>query len=261
MLDEMDPHAAAATLEWLIEMGCDEAIAAQPLNRYALPDKMPPGAATTTQSAPVAAPTLAPVPDDPVRAAEQSAAAATTMDDLRAAIARYPHCESRLGARAPIFADVRPGARVMIVGDAPDREEDRAGKLFVGPAGDLLDKMLAAIGLSRTSEDSGRAVSTVPALPWRLATRDPNPSELAMTRPFLRRAIELAEPEILICMGNHACDAVLGERGITRLRGQWTTGFDRPVLPMLPPAFLLQRPAAKRDAWADLLHLAARLDR
>ncbi len=258
MIDEMDPREAAATLEWLIEMGCDEAIAARPLNRYALPDRMPPGAAAPT--APVPAPTLAPVPDDPVRAAGRTAAAASTMEELRAAIARYPHCDSRLGARGPVFAEGLPGARVMIVGDAPDREEDRAGRPFVGPAGDLLDKMLAAIGLSRTSEDPSRAVATVPALPWRLSARDPDPAELAMTRPFLHRAVELAAPEILICMGNHACDAVLGERGVTRLRGTWTTGFDRPVLPMLPPAFLLRQPAAKRDAWADLLDLAARLD-
>lgn len=256
----MDPFTAAATLEWLLEMGCDEAIAAQPLNRYALPDRMP-AAAKPDAPAPAAAPVLRDIAADPVAEAEQAAAAANTLDDLRAALAAYPHCEIRLGAKSVVFSDGNPAARVMIIGEAPGREEDRAGKPFVGQAGQLLDRMLAAIGMARNADDAVRSVYITNVLPWRPpSNRDPEPAEVAMMLPFLRRHVELADPEILIVMGNHACNAVLGKRGITKLRGQWTTGFDRPVLPMLHPAYLLRQPSAKRDAWADLLDLAARLE-
>ncbi|WP_235962453.1 uracil-DNA glycosylase [Jannaschia marina] len=261
---DMDAFTAAATLEWLVEMGCDEAIAAQPLNRYALPERMPtpakPPAARSAPPQPEAAGPAA-ADSDPVNDAERAAAGAETLDALRAALAGYPHCDLRLGAKSLVFSDGDPRARVMIVGEAPGREEDRAGKPFVGAAGQLLDRMLAAIGLARDAEGPGRAVYITNVLPWRPpSNRDPEPAEVAMMLPFLRRHIDLADPEILICMGNHACNAILGRRGITRLRGQWTTGFDRPVLPMLHPAYLLRQPAAKRDAWADLLELAARLD-
>lgn len=258
----MDPFTAAATLEWLLEMGCDEAIAAQPLNRYALPDRMPP-AATPPQPAahPDTAPILTPVADDPVAEAERAATAAQTLEDLRTALAAYPHCELRLGAKNLVFSDGNPAARVMIIGEAPGREEDRAGKPFVGQAGQLLDRMLAAIGLARDAEDAAKSVYITNVLPWRPpSNRDPEPAEVAMMLPFLRRHVELANPEILILMGNHACNAVLGKRGITKLRGLWTQGFDRPALPMLHPAYLLRQPAAKRPTWADLLDLAARLD-
>jgi DNA polymerase len=121
--------------------------------------------------------------------------------------------------------------------------------------------MLAAIGMARDAEDPGRAVYITNVLPWRPpSNRDPEPPEIAMMLPFLRRHVELAAPEILVCMGNHACGAIIERRGITRLRGTWAEGFGLPVLPMLHPAYLLRRPAAKREAWADLLALRARLD-
>lgn len=258
----MDPFTAAATLEWLLEMGCDEAIAAQPLNRYALPDRMPPASAAAPPAAPPdTAPPLAPAASDPVAEAERAAASARTLDDLRAALAAYPHCEIRLGAKNLVFSDGNPAARVMIIGEAPGRDEDRAGKPFVGAAGQLLDRMLAAIGLARDAEDASKSVYITNVLPWRPpSNRDPEPAEVAMMLPFLRRHVDLADPEVLILMGNHACNAVLGKRGITKLRGQWAAGFDRPALPMLHPAYLLRQPAAKRPTWADLLDLAARLD-
>ncbi|SEK24169.1 DNA polymerase [Jannaschia helgolandensis] len=267
MQPDMDPFTARATLEWLVEMGCDEAICAQPVNRYALPDRMP--AAAKPAPLTPAAETVASVPQhvppahksDPVTEAEQSAAGAATLEDLQAALSTYPHCELRLGAKSLVFSDGNPKARVMIIGEAPGREEDRAGKPFVGQAGQLLDRMLAAIGLSRDHADAERAVYITNVLPWRPpSNRDPEPDEVAMMLPFLRRHVELADPDVLILMGNHACNAVLGRRGITRLRGQWTEGFGKPVLPMLHPAYLLRQQAAKRDAWADLLDLAARLD-
>jgi DNA polymerase len=115
--------------------------------------------------------------------------------------------------------------------------------------------MLAAIDLSR---DSSVYITNV--LPWRPPqNRDPKPDEIAMMQPFLRRHVELAAPDVLVVMGNISCQAVLGKRGITRLRGQWAEAFDKPVLPMFHPAYLLRQPAMKREAWADLLELKARL--
>ena len=257
---DLDPFTAAAALEWLLEAGCDEAICEQPLNRYALPEKMP-GGLPGPGAAPPAAPALRPETGDPVAEAERAAAGPATLEELRAALLAYPHCEIRLGARSTVFADGDPGARVMVVGEAPGREEDRAGTPFAGAEGALLDRMFAAIGLARAAGDPARALYLTTVLPWRPpSNRDPSPVELAMMTPFLRRHVELADPEIVVLMGNQPCDAVLGQRGITRLRGSWTTGFDRPALPMLPPSYLMRQPLAKREAWADLLALAARLD-
>ena len=267
MLDDLDSHTARAMLEWLTELGCDEAIGPVPVTRFALPDRMAtphgeqgPAAGAAPQAAVV--PAVGGPATDPVAEAERMAAAATSLDALREALAAYPWCDLRLGAKSLVFSDGHPQARVMIVGEAPGREEDRAGKPFVGQAGQLLDRMLAAIGLDRRQEDAAKAVYITNVLPWRPpSNRDPEPGEVQMMLPFLRRHVELADPEILICMGNHACGAVLGRRGITRMRGQWSEGFGRPVLPMLHPAFLLRQPAAKRDAWADLLSLQTRLSR
>jgi DNA polymerase len=259
LLPDLDPVTARATLEWLAEMGCDEAIGPAPVDRYALPERMPGGRAAQ-RPAPRIAAADPDAPADPVAEAERSAAAARDLPALRDALAAYPWCELRLGARNLVFSDGDPAARVMIVGEAPGREEDREGRPFVGAAGQLLDRMLAAIGLARDAEDAAGAVYITNVLPWRPpSNRDPEPDEVAMMLPFLRRHVELAAPEILILMGNHACNAVLGRRGITRLRGTWTEGLGLPVLPMLHPAYLLRQPAAKREAWADLLALRARL--
>ncbi|CUH38399.1 uracil-DNA glycosylase, family 4 [Jannaschia seosinensis] len=263
MEPDLDPHAARAALEWLIEMGCDEAIGPSPVDRYALPARMPAPARAKTpppDSVPQFAPASA-APEDPVAAAERAAAGAADLAGLKAAMMAYPHCDLRLGAKSLVFSDGDPAARVMIVGEAPGREEDRQGKPFVGQAGQLLDRMLGAIGLARQAEDPARAIYITNVLPWRPpSNRDPAADEVAMMLPFLRRHVELAAPEMLVVMGNHAAFALLGKRGITRLRGAWSEALGLPVLPMLHPAYLLRQPAAKRDAWADLLSLAARLD-
>ncbi|MEM7710161.1 MAG: uracil-DNA glycosylase [Pseudomonadota bacterium] len=256
----LDPHTARATLEWLLEMGCDEAIAERPLDRYALPDRMP-GVASARKVAPTIAAADPDAPADPVAEAERAASSAQTLPALRDALAAYPWCDLRLGAKSLVFADGRPEARVMIIGEAPGRDEDRQGRPFVGAAGQLLDKMLAAIDLARDHSDAERAVYINNILPWRPpSNRDPEPAEVAMMLPFLKRHIELAAPDVLVLMGNHSCNALLGRRGITRLRGTWTEALGRPVLPMLHPAYLLRQPAAKRDAWSDLLSLGTRLD-
>ena len=167
----------------------------------------------------------------------------------------FSHCDLKLGASQLVFADGRPGARVMIVGEAPGRDEDRAGRPFVGRAGQLLDRMLAAIGLGR---DASVYITNV--MPWRPPqNRDPRPEEIAMMKPFLARHVALAAPDLLVLVGNISCQAVLGKRGITRLRGTWQEALGRPALPMLHPAYLLRQPLAKRETWADLLALQARL--
>ncbi|WP_255576039.1 MULTISPECIES: uracil-DNA glycosylase family protein [Jannaschia] len=256
-----------AALEWQLEMGCDEALAAHPIDRFALPDRMPAPAAPAQAGAAGPPPTPTPMAPgaasldpDPVTEAERLAAAAPTLEALREALAGYPWCDLRLGAKSLVFSDGRPGARVMIIGEAPGRDEDRQGKPFVGQAGQLLDKMLGAVDLARDHVDADRAVYITNVLPWRPpSNRDPEPAEVAMMLPFLRRHVDLADPDVLICMGNHACGAVLNKRGITKLRGHWAEGFGKPVLPMLHPAYLLRRPEAKRHAWTDLLALAKRL--
>jgi len=147
-----------------------------------------------------------------------------------------------------------------VVGEAPGRDEDIEGLPFVGRAGQLLDRMLAAIGLSRTAPDPAAAIYVTNVLPWRpLENRTPDAPEIALFLPWLQRHIALADPDILVLMGNTPCHALLGRGAITRIRGQWTTAVGKPALPMFHPAYLLRNPAAKREAWADLLALKARL--
>ena len=245
-----------AALTWQIELGADEAIGDTPVDRFALDDARPKPAEPAA-----AASVVIPLPEtDAVGDAKAATGAALTLDALAEALAAFPHCQLKRGAKTTVFADGNPAARVMIIGEAPGREEDRDGKPFVGRAGQLLDRMLAAINLDRASPDAANAVYISNILPWRPPqNRDPEPEEIAMLMPFVARHVELANPDVIVLMGNIACQGVLGRRGITRLRGNWTKGFERPVLPMFHPAYLLRNPAAKREAWADLLSLQAKL--
>ncbi|MEL6889904.1 MAG: uracil-DNA glycosylase [Pseudomonadota bacterium] len=247
-MDSEEHQAALAALVWQVELGVDACIGDVPVNRYDVPAPAPKPVAE------VAAPMVA-AADDPVAVAQAAAHAAQDLAGLRAALAAYEHCELKRGARNLVFSDGVPGARVMIVGEAPGRDEDREGKPFVGRAGQLLDRMLEAIDLSR---DGSVYITNV--LPWRPPqNRDPKPEEIAMMQPFLHRHIALADPDVLVIVGNHACQALLGKRGITRLRGDWAQAQGKPAIPMFHPAYLLRNPAAKREAWADLLSLKARL--
>lgn len=254
MESALDYHTAKALLDWQIELGATEALCDAPLDRYAL-EARPAKPATPARAQSAPAPVRPEV--DPVDLAERAAAAAQSLSGLREAMGAFEHCELKKGARNLVFSDGQAGARVMIIGEAPGRDEDREGRPFVGRAGQLLNRMLAAIDLTREKN-----VYITNVLPWRPPqNRDPKPDEIAMLRPFLARHVALAEPELIVLMGNISCQAVLGRRGITRLRGQWSDAFDRPVLPMFHPAYLLRNPAAKREAWADLLSLNARLRR
>lgn len=248
---------AKAALDWQIEMGVDEAICDAPIDRYALEDKKPEPKKADAH-APAAAPVV-PKPQevDAVEVAKLAATAAQDLDGLQAAMQAFEHCALKAGARNLVFSDGVAGAPVMIITDAPDREEDRAGQLFAGRSGILVDKMLAAIGLARSGE---AAVYAAPVLPWNPPqNRDPNAQEIAMMLPFLMRHIELAAPKLIVLMGNGPCHALIGKSGMTRLRGTWTEVSGTPALPMFAPSYLLQNQTAKRDAWADLLSLKARL--
>jgi uracil-DNA glycosylase len=257
----MDRHLARALLEWQVELGATEAIGDAPIDRLAAPSV--PRAAMEPATPPVpavpAAPAVAPAAD-PVAAAEAMAAAATDLPALHEALSAFPHCELRRGARNTVFADGNPAARVMLIGEGPGREEDARGLPFVGAAGQLLDRMFAAIGLSRASPDAEHALYITNAVPWRPpGNREPTAEEVAMLRPFLVRHVELAAPALIVLLGNTACHAVLDRRGIMRLRGQWTEALGRPCLPTLHPANLFRSPENKREVWADLLSLKARL--
>jgi uracil-DNA glycosylase len=249
---------ARALLAWQVELGATEAIGEAPVDRYALaPKPEAPAPAAPAPQQPAAG-----ADADPLAAAEAAAAAAADLAALAAAIAAFPHCPLRAGARNTVFSDGHPAARVMIVGEAPGREEDERGKPFVGAAGRLLDRMFGAIGLARAEDDAERGLYIANVLPWRPPqNRDPLPDEIAMLMPFVRRHVELADPEVLVCMGNISCGALLGRRGVTRLRGKWTEALGRPALPMFHPAYLLRTPSAKRETWQDLLSLQARLER
>lgn len=263
MESTFDPYAAKALLDWQIELGATEAIGDLPVNRYELADTQP--AAAKPRAAKTAAASVAPAPApatavDPLADARAAAGGAETLDALREALAGYEHCDLKRGARNLVFADGQPSARVMIIGEAPGRDEDLQGRPFVGRAGQLLDRMLEAIDLSRAAPDAGQAVYITNVMPWRPPqNRDPKPEEIAMMLPFVQRHVDLVGPEIIVLMGNISCQAGLGRQGITRLRGQWTESYGRPTLPMVHPAYLLRNPQAKREAWADLLELQARL--
>ncbi|GGE58725.1 uracil-DNA glycosylase [Actibacterium pelagium] len=255
MEQALDYHTALAMLDWQIELGADEAISETPINRYEAPAPKP---AVRPDAAPAAVPVLPEV--DPVAEAKALAKSAGDLDALRTAIEAFEHCELKRGARNLVFADGQPNARVMVIGEAPGRDEDMQGKPFVGRAGQLLDKMFAAIGMDRTSPDAEAALYITNVLPWRPPqNRDPKPEEVAMLLPFVQRHIELVDPDLVVLMGNHACQALLKKKGITRLRGKWAEALGRPAMPMLHPAYLLRNPVAKRDAWHDLLMVQAKL--
>lgn len=256
---EIDGWTALALLEWQRELGVDEPMLDAPLDRTDLPP--PPKPAPMRPAAP-AAPMIAAEPDHAhlLTEAESLAARAQTLDQLAEAQQGFDGVELKRGARNFVFSDGNPAGRVMIIGEAPGEEEDAQGRPFVGRAGQLLDQMFAAIGMGREVPDAGRAVYIGNVLKWRPpGNRRPSPDEIALSLPFLRRQVELADPEVLVLMGNTPCLAALNREGILRLRGTWTEAFGRPALPMTHPAYLLRNPIAKREAWADLLSLADRL--
>jgi DNA polymerase len=190
----------------------------------------------------------------------KAAAACSTHQALAEAVAAFTACSLKAGARNTVFADGAPGAPLLVIGEAPGRDEDAAGKPFVGRAGQLLDKMLAAIGRSRTADT---LITNV--VYWRPpGNRAPTHAEIAVCRPFIERLIELTAPKAIMLAGGVPTQALIGAAGIMRARGAWReivlpSGARFQALPVFHPAFLLRQPAQKRLAWADLQTLSARL--
>jgi len=206
------------------------------------------------------APNLAVPSEAAVMAAREAASSAPTLEALRATLATFEGCNLRFTATNLVFADGNPQARVMFVGEAPGLEEDLQGLPFVGRSGQLLDRMLAAIGLDRTSSYIANVI------PWRPpGNRTPTPQETEICRPFIERQIALVDPDFLVLLGGASAKQLLqaGE-GILKLRGRWRS-FDtgkRQIRAMatLHPAYLLRQPLQKRLAWRDLLSLKGALD-
>jgi DNA polymerase len=192
-------------------------------------------------------------PETAVMSAYAAAKSAKTLDELRALLEAFEGCMLRATATQLVFADGNPTARVMFVGEAPGRDEDIAGLPFVGRSGKLLDRMIEAIGLDRTQ------VYIANIVPWRPpGNRTPTPHESAICLPFIRRQIELADPDILVCLGQPSTQTLLETKeGITRTRGRWfkfdTGSREIRALATYHPAFLLRSPLQKRLAWRDFL--------
>ena len=256
-MQDKDP---LATLTWLVEGGADEAIGDQPVNRLIV--KSAPSNPTPPARVPVAPEVAksASTGTDPIGTAMAVAAAATSLETLKAAMESFEGSALKRTATHTVFADGTPSGRIMIIGEAPGRDEDRIGKPFVGRAGQLLDKMLASIGLDRT-----RNCYITNVINWRPPdNRDPSPEEAAICLPFLRRHIELANPGLIILLGAVAARHVMGiTDGIMKTRGRWLEyrvgAAMVPVMPTLHPAYLLRQPAHKKLAWRDLQAVATRM--
>ena len=264
--NDMTPHEAAEALRWLAEMGADEITGEEPVNRLA-PAATRQAAAGTQLPQPVL-PAAAPAQARPATGVQGAspAVACTSLAELAAALETFDACPLKKTATRLCFADGNPQARVMLVGEAPGRDEDIQGRPFVGRSGQLLDRMLAAVGLSRTAQDREGAVFITNVIFWRPpGNRTPTEAETQMCLPFLLRAIELQKPDVIVCLGATPAHRLTGRSdGILKMRGKWVTvnisGRNIPLLPTLHPAYLLRQPAQKRLAWRDLCSLRQVLD-
>lgn len=267
-----------SALKWQIEAGADEAIGEHPVDRFAAapaqsPARAPPSAAPPSDPPPAPSPAapspgaLSAAPAAPGMAepgaqnAYQIAAGAETLEDIRAALSTFEGCPLARTATNLVYTDGNPQARIVFIGEAPGAAEDRQGLPFVGPAGQLLDRMLASIGLDRSQ------VLITNTLYWRPpGNRNPTPAEVATCLPFVERTIEIVNPEILVMVGGTAAKTLLARsEGIMKLRGKWfafeTSRMVRPVpaMAIFHPAFLLRSPGQKRATWRDLIEIKKRL--
>jgi DNA polymerase len=277
MTPDCDP-AARELLAFYLEAGVDALIGEQPVDRFAVADVPLP--AHKADRAAVNSPPHDPTPDRFQRSApplsgegktmvapdaaamdaRAAAKSANSLEELRAILDKFDGCALKATATRLVFADGNPKARVMLVGEAPGRDEDIEGLPFVGRSGKLLDRMLAAIGLDRTS------VYIANIVPWRPpGNRTPTPQESQICLPFVLRQIGLVDPDILVCLGGPSAQTLLGIKdGITKTRGRWFTfntgKRDIRALPTFHPAFLLRSPLQKRFAWRDFLAVKKALD-
>jgi DNA polymerase len=287
MSDAMPPALPSADpaelVAWYAAMGVDVGIEERPVDRLSppVPAKRaeaparsepgplaapsapllarPPRAGASGASLLATATPTAPT-DDVAVAARQTARSASSLEELRAALQSFEGCNLRLTAKQLVFADGNPASKLMFVGEAPGRDEDIQGLPFVGRSGQLLDRMLAAIGLSR------KDVYIANVVPWRPpGNRRPTPIETAICRPFIERQIELVGPEVLVLLGGASASELLNtNEGILRLRGRWREydagGRVIRAIATLHPAYLLRQPRDKRHAWRDFLAIRRALD-
>ncbi len=267
--DGLTADEAAALLRWYLLAGVDEAIGEVAVDRYRAASRPAAAAAPPppARPSPPIAPPPRPAPGLPgtpavLQSARDLAAAARDLTELAEALAAFDGCPLKKTATNLVFGDGNPAAQVMLIGEAPGADEDRAGKPFVGVSGQLLDRMLGWIGLDRGS------VYITNVIYWRPpGNRAPTAAELVACQPFVERHIELVAPAVMVAVGGAAAKQLLQRNdGITRLRGRWHlyessgTRGAIPLMPLYHPAYLLRQPAQKRDAWRDLLTLRAKLD-
>ncbi len=268
-------------LKWLSDMGADEALEADAVDRFTVtptpftlphavpvtppPPQAPPATLQDREAArhaiePAQRAVAAVPPSEGALSARDAAARCNTLDELRTAVLGFNGCVLKQTAKHTVFADGHPDAPVMLIGEAPGRDEDLEGLPFVGRSGMLLDRMLASIGLSRKQN---AYITNV--IFWRPpGNRPPTPEEAAICAPFLVRHIELQRPRVLVLLGGTPVRHVLNwEEGITRIRGRWGVyrkdGLEIPTLPTFHPAYLLRQPSAKKLAWQDLQALREKL--
>ncbi len=264
----MNREDAANLLRWYGEIGVDEAVCDDAVDRFAAsslpparPPPRPPAAAAPARKRPDR--TAPAEPRAALAEAQALAQKAASIEELLAAIDSFEGCALKRTATRTCVSDGNPRARIMVIGEAPGADEDRMGKPFVGRAGKLLDRMLATVGLDRSM------VYITNTLYWRPpGNRTPTPEEIAVCLPFLERQVELIQPGVLVYAGGTAVKAMLSTgpgEGITRLRGRWFR-LERPgrepipAIAMFHPAYLLRQPAKKRESWHDLLAIRARAD-
>jgi len=265
----MTPEPAVSLrqlLAFYLEAGVDCALAEEPVDRLSDVDVVSvsePMPAQPARPVPVALPAAraepAPAPEAAVASARELARTAPTLAALRELMEQFDGCALKSTATRLVFADGNPQARIMFVGEAPGRDEDIEGLPFVGRSGKLLDRMIGAIGLNRTNAYIANVI------PWRPpGNRTPTPQETQICLPFIRRQIELVNPDVLVTLGNPSTQTLLLTReGIMRTRGRW---FDYDTgsrviraLPTFHPAYLLRSPSYKRLAWQDLRAIAKAL--
>ncbi|MGL4285540.1 MAG: uracil-DNA glycosylase [Phreatobacter sp.] len=278
MVQQLTPDAIEALLVFYRDAGVDLALSEQAVDRFAegeaelaarqaaisaqrsaSRDETGNGRASApaARPVPVSAAGSPPAPDAAVYAAREAARSAADLDELKRILESFDGCALKATASRTVFEDGARDARVMFVGEAPGRDEDLAGKPFVGRSGQLLDRMLAAIGLDRRTN---AYIANI--IPWRPpGNRTPTPQEIAICEPFIRRQIELKAPDLLVCVGGPSTETLMGLKGIMKSRGRlqpFDVG-DRQiqVIATLHPAYLLRSPIAKRQAWRDLLTIKA----
>jgi uracil-DNA glycosylase len=261
-------------LTFYLEAGVDCALTEEPVNRLSDPDlapaalqadaPKPPRSTPAAMPAPAAVPAphgeLAPPPEAAIASAREAARTAPTLEALRALLENFDGCALKFTATRMVFADGNPQARVMFVGEAPGREEDIEGLPFVGRSGKLLDRMIAAIGLDRSSAYISNVIAWRPP-----GNRTPTPQETQICLPFIQRHIELVNPDVLVTLGNPSTQTLLSTRdGIMKTRGRW---FDYDTgtrvikaIATFHPAYLLRSPSYKRMSWQDLRAIAKALE-